>query len=295
MGGGQTSGVAQSGPPCDLAGTWIPTRHGEWKNRNIGMAHSTRARMPNTSMTYKANGKGEGWVGELYVYIQATQLAPGQCSATAKIIMPPWRGNDGNLTVLDDGTLQVRYPSNGIVEYWARSDGRSRAILNEARRSWGTARANEAADRHRQARPIRVVFRRVDALGIMWHWGLAVGESIYEVGGTMAVIGPTGLIHATGPIFSKALGGTKLAQFEGYVEMRDKTTCKTDDEITQFCRDWVRRHPMYNAAGPNCQTLTEDLYVHLTGENLAFAKIADLQQGPEASASAVWLKRRTDG
>ena len=58
--------------------------------------------------------------------------------------MPPWWGNDGNLTVLDDGTLHVRYPSNGIVEYWTRSDGRSQAILREARRSWGTERADEA-------------------------------------------------------------------------------------------------------------------------------------------------------
>ena len=81
MGGGQTSGMVETGPPCDLAGTWIPTRHGEWKNRNIG-SHKARARMPNTSITYKANGKGEGWVGELYVYVQATQLAPGQYSAT---------------------------------------------------------------------------------------------------------------------------------------------------------------------------------------------------------------------
>merc|ERR1711898_32374 len=125
---------------------------------------------------------------------------------------------------------------------------------NEARRSWGTARANEAADRHRQARPIKVVFRRVDVLGIMWHWGLAIGESVYEVGGAMAVVGPKGLIHATGPLFSKALGGTKISQFEGYVELQGKATYKTDEEVAQFCKCWVKRHPVYNAAGPNCQT-----------------------------------------
>ena len=81
-----------------------------------------------------------------------------------------------------------------------------------------------------------------------------------------------------------------MNQFHGYVHMNGKTTRRTDAEIVTFSKQWANRHPVYNAMGPNCQTFAEDLYIYLTGENLGFAKFADLKRGPESSAAAVWLK-----
>ena len=270
---------------CDLAGEWLPIRAAEWKNRNIG-SHAARARMPWTKVAYQANGTGEGWVGDVHVQYELMPLAPGHYSAKARIPALFWSANDGNLTVLGDGTLEARYPSNGIVEYWRRADGRT-TVAAGAGRAMSTSSYGEE-------RRIKVVFRRVDGLGIAWHWGLAVGDSIYEVGGSMAVIGPRGVVCATGPVVSDALNGTRLGQFDGYVEHIDaagpRTSTCTDADIEAFATEWCHRHPTYNALGPNCQTFTEDLYIFLTGQNLGFAKFADLQRGPEASARAVWLR-----
>ena len=80
-----------------------------------------------------------------------------------------------------------------------------------------------------------------------------------------------------------------MNQFQGYVQMTGKTTHRTDAELETFSKQWANRHPVYNATGPNCQTFTEDLYIYLTGENLKFAKFADLKKGPESSTAAVWL------
>ena len=130
----------------------------------------------------------------------------------------------------------------------------------------------------------------MNAMGIGWHWALALGDSIYEVGGLpMAIIGPRGVICGIPtPGHKGARHGTKLDQFHGYIEMQDSSH-RTDTEIDQFSRDWVKRHPIYNALGPNCQTFTEDLYVYLTGKNLGFSKFADLKSGPERAANAVWI------
>jgi hypothetical protein len=293
-------------PPLDLAGTWVATRPDEWKNRAIGMKHSDRAKMGKTKVTYKDTGKAEGWVGDVYVFYKVAQLAPGQYSAKAKIPILLWEAKDGNLTVDPaTGELEVRYPSQGIVEYWKRGDGVDQLqILNSSKAVWAAAQNQQQAaaqSENRGARSIKVVFRKVDMLGITWHWGICIGDSIYEVGGSMAVLGPNGVVKATGPVACSAdvrNNGTKLSQFKGYVEKiptaDGKTTkiyetYRTDVEIEEFVKVWVKKHPMYNAAGPNCQTFTEDLFVYLTAENLPFAKVADLHRGPEASANAVWL------
>jgi hypothetical protein len=292
--GNKPSGENYKGqPPLDLAGSWLPIRHSEWKNRNIGKKHSERAAMPKTKVTYKETGSGEGWVGDLYVYYKVMCLAPGQYSAKAKIPILLWEAKDGNLTVLDDGTLEVRYPSNGIVEYWRRGDGVNQlAVLSSSRSSWNDNRKAQQAEPSRSSRSIKIVFRKAGYLGIAWHWGIAIGDSIYEVGGSMAVLGPRGVVRATGPVVSSARSGTKLSQFKGYVQNIEGTTYashSTDEEIEDFVKVWVTKHPMYNPAGPNCQTFTEDLFVFLTGKNLPFAKFADLSRGPEASADTVWI------
>jgi hypothetical protein len=103
----------------DLAGVWLSTRCSEWTNDNIG-SHKTRARMPNTKMTYGTDGKGEGWVGDLYVFVAARPNGPGRYVAKG-VIKLLWSASDGELTLSDgNNALQVRYPSNGIVEYWRR-------------------------------------------------------------------------------------------------------------------------------------------------------------------------------
>jgi len=286
-----TSG--QSEQHCDLAGEWVPTRHDEWKNRNIGTPHVMRAWMPHSKMTYREDGKGQGWVGDVYVHVAVTTLAPGQYEAQARIKALLWSAGDGNLTILDDGTLEVRYPSNGILEFWRRKDERALEALGRANEQAAAVWQNKLAhESDRQMRLIKLVFRRVDAMGIAWHWGLSVGESIYEIGGSMAVIGPSGVVHASTPLINPgkaALMGTRLGQFDGYVVLDGRSTHLTNGEIENFCRGWVGRHPIYNVLGPNCQTFTEDLFIFLTGENLEFPKFADLSHGPEASVDAFWL------
>ena len=70
-------------------------------------------------------------------------------------------------------------------------------------------------------------------------------------------VGPRGVVHATGPVFTTALAGTRMKQFSGYVEDIDgvgrRTTARTDEEIERFSVEWCKRHPTYNPAGPNCQ------------------------------------------
>ena len=73
--------------------------------------------------------------------------------------------------------------------------------------------------------------------------------------------------------------------------MQGFRTTKSDREIEQFSKHWVRKHPIYNPAGPNCQTYAEDLFVFLTGENLPFNKAGDLKRGPEFDERMVWMNR----
>eukprot|EP00949_MAST-11_sp_MAST-11-sp1_P005463 g5463.t1 len=274
-------GNGVSGPQennCALEGEWVPVRKNEWKNRNVG-SHKMRAAMAHTKMTYDSHGNGKGWVGDVYVNVRAWTLARGQFNSVAKIPALLWSANDGNLTILSDGTLEVRYPSNGILEYWKRKEGGGRALLQRAL-SFDKPDAGPS-------REIMLLFRKVDSMGVTWHWALGVGRrnpSIYEVAGSMAVVGPKGVVYGI-PIASKAAKvGTKMSQFKGYVLLRNRSTTKTDAEIENFCKTWCVRHPVYNPLGPNCQTFAEDLHIYLTGGNLEFSKVGDLKRGPEASS-----------
>jgi len=308
---------ASSESPFDLAGEWVPVRHDEWYNRLPGK-HSKRARSSSTKMTYDSNGNGCGWVGEVYVDVTARSIAPGHYNAKFQVRTSlktlPWTANDGNLTLLEDGTLQVQYPSHGIREYWRRVDGRGAEILQLAREQHCTASGSTSEESkendctaeniQRQQRPIALVFRHFgDSLGArkdgyLWHWGLRVGDSIYEVNGAMAVMGPNGIVAASTPLVKHV--HTNLSHFHGYVDL-PHTTRRTDEAIESFSRDWVRHHPIYQALGPNCQTYAEDLFTFLTGADLPFAKTADKVvgkggnsslHGPEQHSRAVWLDGR---
>lgn len=290
---------------CDLQGEWVPVRHDEWYNSLPGK-HSKRARASHTKMIYDSSGKGKGWVGEVYVDVTARTIAPGRYSAkfsvhtSAKTL--PWSATDGHLSVLEDGTLQVQYPSYGIKEYWKRVDGRGVEILRMAR-SRDHCRDSQngwKCPEGRDSRELRLVFRHFGSSvgaskgGICWHWGLSVGGSIYEVHGGMAVIGPTGLVAASSAMAESKR--TSLSGFHGYLDLPAETT-KRDEEIEEFSRTWVRNHPVYKPLGPNCHTYTEDLFTFLTGEDLPFSKAGERmagqgvnsKRGPEHDQYATWL------
>jgi hypothetical protein len=259
-------------------------------------------------MTYDSDGKGYGWVGEVYVTVQARSIAPGrynskfQVQASSKTL--PWTANDGHMTLLEDGTLQVQYPSHGIREYWKHADGRGSQILSEARNQ-ACANSGSAANTPKtRQRDIKLVFRKFGESvgakkdGLLWHWALSIDDSIYEVNGAMAVIGPNGVVAASSP-FTNRYKGTDVRDFHGYIEM-PQTTEKTDEDIEAFTCRWVKLHPVYHALGPNCQTYADDLFTFLTGEDLPFAKTADKMVGrahssklkiggPEANRNVVWL------
>jgi hypothetical protein len=311
--------LASQDLPFDLAGEWLPVRHDEWYNRLPGK-HSQRARSSSTKMVYDSSGKGSGWVGEVYVNVQAHCIAPGRYNAKFQVRTSsktlPWAANDGHLTLLEDGTLQVQYPSHGIKEYWRRADGCGIQILRRAREqlsaktllsnNHGSRDASESGSavdsvRKRQ-RTVKLVFRHFgDSFGAkkdgyLWHWGLQVDDSIYEVNGAMAVIGPNGIVAASSPMVKNVR--TSIEHFHGYLELPQMTQ-KTDEAIEEFSRCWVKLHPVYKALGPNCQTFAEDLFTFLTGEDLPFAKTADrvmgpggpkALEGPEVNPCTVWLK-----
>jgi hypothetical protein len=86
-------------------------------------------------------------------------------------------------------------------------------------------------------------------------------------------------------------------QFHGFLDLPHMTR-KTDEDIEEFSRRWVKLHPIYRTLGPNCQTYAEDLFTFLTGEDLPFAKSADKVvgragscglEGPETNPNATWL------
>lgn len=281
------------GGPCDLAGAWVPIRHDEWRNWNLG-SHKARARAPNTKVTYNSQGQGSGWVGEFYLQYSVTTVAPGQYTAIAKTML--WKATDGNLTLLQDGTLKVEYPSNGIIEYWRRAGGGG-AVSATASTSTPPRISSTPA------RPIKLILRHFgygspfgSSTDINWHWGIAVGheDHCYEVQGSMVVLGPKGAIAASSP-FAVNTKPTDLSQFDAYLALPQKTD-KSDKEIETFSRQWVSKHPVYNVLGPNCQTYAEDLFTFLCGLNLPFPKSASRVntygrgEGPEHHPSTHWLK-----
>ena len=142
MGGAPSVSAGEEQHCPDLAGEWLPTRHDEWKNSNIG-SHKLRARMPHTKMTYRANGKGAGWVGDVYVSVAASRVAPGEYSSTARITVLLWSAKDGRMSVHGD-SLEVRYPSNGIIEFWRRAQ-RTQAQVAQPQQDQAAAEARRAA------------------------------------------------------------------------------------------------------------------------------------------------------
>jgi hypothetical protein len=278
----------------ELAGVWLPTRHGDWYNNNPGK-HWMRAKMPHTKITFDAAGNGNGWVGEFNVVLQVTAISAGQYTATSRVPAIGWVAADGNYTLLSDGVLEIRYPSNGIVEYWRREDGEGQQIYASLQR--GHAKEAKAA-RNRaggHGRPISLLFRHFgfgSTSDYLWHWALAIDQDVYEVGGLpMAIQTPTGV-----PIGPAIPIRTAVDQFHGQLALGE-STYKTDTEIRDFCRQWINTHPNYDARGPNCQTFSEDLFTFLTGDNLPFAKFIDRMgkngaEGPENDSRTVWMKPR---
>eukprot|EP00943_MAST-04B_sp_MAST-4B-sp1_P008119 g8119.t1 len=245
-------------------------------------------------MTYSSNGSGKGWVGELFVKVKVHKLAPRNFNGRASVPALFWSANDGNFTLLPDGTLQVEYPSNGILEYWKRKDVKGRQLLQKALSE--ERREEERRKRHclKPSRPIMLLFRKVDWFGITWHWALGIGNtpSIYEVNGAMAITGPKGTITGIPSTSNEAaISGTKMNQFKGYIRLQGRTTKKTDEEIENFCITWCKRHPVYKPLGPNCQTFVEDLHIFLCGKNLEFHQVGNLKRGPEASPNVTWINK----
>lgn len=235
-------------------------------------------------------------VGELSVQYTVSRIAHGQFSATAKVPLLLWSATDGNLTLHGDGVLEVQYPSNGIIEYWRRAD----AYGTKAQHALPNGVSVEPLC---PSRSIKLVIRHFgpgsllgSSTDIGWHWGLAVGDedSCYEVAGSMAVVGPKGIIAASSP-FAIKVNSTHLSQFDAVLPL-PQTTRKTDEEIKTFCHQWVRRHPTYRVLGPNCQTFAEDLFTFLCGQKLPFSKSASRIDslgrgtGPEHHPSTQWLK-----
>jgi len=285
---------AGTGGPCDLAGEWVPCRQDEWRNRNIGPSHKSRAVAAHTKVTYDVQGRGHGRVGELSVQYSVSTIAPGQFTATAKVPQLLWVATDGNLTLHRDGTLEVQYPSNGILEFWRRADGRGPEPLHRMR-------ASSPIQSPGPFRPLKLVIRHFGPGSILgcnrdlqWHWGLAVGQesACYEVAGSMAVVGPAGLVAASSPLATKTKP-ISLSQYDAFLPL-PQTTQKSDGEIQDFVRQWVRKHPIYNVFGPNCQTFAADLFTFLCGENLPLSKSASrldtFVAGPEHDPSTQWLK-----
>ena len=286
-------------PGSDLKGTWLPTKHSLWYNRNIGK-HSKRAEDPKTRRVFnEAGSKAEGWVGEVYVYLSSVcQLAPGQYTCTASVPTRLWAATDGNMTLLENGKiLELRFPSNAIVEYWRREDGGS---VVGRRKTEGDVPSSHSDGYMEYA--LTLCLRRVTGIReIPYHWGLAIGcemRDIYEMNGAMAIYGPGGVI-ATNNVIGGLTGprkGTKLSQFDARLVLtrpdgKKYGTRRQAGEIEAFCRQWVVRHPIYSPAGPNCQTFVEDLFTFCTGENLPFHKVGDLKRGPEFDERVHWMDK----
>ena len=129
MGAEQSAGTHSAppgGPPLDLAGEWVPCRKSEWYNNNLGK-HCDRAAKDHTRITFQRDGTGSGKVGEFAVAYQVTTVGHAQYTAVCRVPHgwgAGWIAKDGKYKKLDDGTLQIKYPSNGITEYWRRADGR---------------------------------------------------------------------------------------------------------------------------------------------------------------------------
>lgn len=234
-------------------------------------------------------------MGELSVHYSISTIAHGQFTSTATVPLLLWSASDGKLTLHKDGTLEVQYPSNGIVEFWRRADG---TCGGRSRYDDGQY---ESANGQAEQRPVKLVLRHFGPGSLLgssgdlgWHWGLAVGDECYEVQGSMVVLGPKGVVAASSP-FASNTAPTHLSKYDALLAL-PQTTRKSDREIEEFTRQWVRTHPTYNLFGPNCQTFAEDLFTFLCGQKLPFSMSASRLgsfgrgAGPESHPATEWLK-----
>jgi len=257
-------------------------------------------------MTYSGDGMGRGQVGEFAIEVAVTQIAPGQYTAQSRVPHGwglGWIATDGNFTLLGDGTMHVKFPSNGIVEYWMREGASPLMPVAYA------VPASESAPSYNPSynpsyspsRPVKLAIRRFaknSDLGslndLCYHWGVCIGDenSCYEVQGSMVVFGPNGLVAASSPLMIR-LSPTNISQYQGVCEF-GKYTNKSNADVEAFSKQWVKNHPMYHIPGPNCQTYAEDLFTFLTGENLPFAMSTERLRdrslsGPEKHPGMRWF------
>lgn len=95
--------------------------------------------------------------------------------------------------------------------------------------------------------------------------GLAVGDesACYEVAGSMVVIGPSGLVAASSPLAIN-IKPTHLSQFAAFLTL-PQTTQKSNREIVEFSRQWVRKHPIYLLSGPVGSSRHPGLHIEAVG------------------------------
>jgi len=192
------------------------------------------------------------------------------------------------MSLSEDGVLEVKFASNGIVEYWVRSDGTGAEALAQAKQA---AQREERQRLRNPERQLTIAFRHFGASNkdYFWHWALAVGDDVYEIAGWMAVMGPRGVVAKNCMVIPY---NTALSQFHGYLRL-PATTRHDDSDIKKFSDSWIQTHPSYSAVGPNCQTYTEDLFTFLTGEHLPYPKFNQRltlhgSGGPEYDERTVW-------
>jgi hypothetical protein len=114
-----------------------------------------------------------------YVYLDTTEIAPGQWTASARVPAILWSAQDGNLTLLPDGVLELRFPSNGIIEYWRRGDGASQT----------TSQSAPTVSSSNQQKRVFLVFRKVMKSGFLPnHWGLAIEKTPGSSGQVIIII-----------------------------------------------------------------------------------------------------------
>ena len=195
-----------------LAGAWVPVRKGEWKARVIGIPHAARAAMPHTKMVYDSTGNGKGWVGDVHVKVRCTHWRETSSAPRPS----PCSGRTAGRRC-GDGTLEVRYPSSGILEYWKRSGG-------------GDPRSGEKAGKtptntsFAAANPLLLEESRLFPEGRQAGYWLALGACTwrFNMGSCWAAHGdcwPTGC-RCWHPVpCPSASNGARLSNYDGFLLM----------------------------------------------------------------------------
>lgn len=128
------------------------------------------------------------------------------------------------------------------------------------------------------ARPLMLAVELLDC-EVAEHWGLAVGEDVYEMTATSVftpyavVVGPKGIVANASPDGTWLEPGMRnrsrtVDEFNlGYLVFND-VTYATDEEIVTFLQAWVQERPHYNVLTNNCQDLVVDMFAHLAGRPL---------------------------